>query len=157
MDRPAWTLRPATHADRTFLFELHRAALGAYVDATWGWDEATQVAFFDARFDPTRREIIQVAGADVGVLAVDDAPGEIYLAMIALLPEWQGRGIGSAIIGSILRRAAKSDRAVTLRVLRRNPRAIELYESLGFTRTRQDDTHVYMRAEAGRGERARTQ
>lgn len=120
--------------------------MGPYVDATWGWDEDEQIAYFDARFDPARRRIVQVAGADVGVLEVDDRAGEIYVATIALLPAWQGRGIGSAVIRSLLERAAATGRAVTLRVLRRNPRAIELYECLGFVRTAQSDTHVYMRA-----------
>lgn len=146
MDEQAWTLRPATGNDRKFLYELHRAALGPYVDATWGWDEDAQIAFFDARFDPARRQVVQVAGADVGVLEIDERPDEIYLAMIALLPAWQGRGIGSAVIRSLLERAASSRRAVTLRVLESNPRAIALYESLGFTRTGQTETHVYMRA-----------
>ena len=147
MPGPEWTLRPAAETDRDFLFELNKAAMGPYVAATWGWDEDEQIAFFDARFDPARHQIVRIAGADVGVLEVEERPDEIHLARIALLPEWQGRSIGTSIIGSILRRAADSGRPVTLRVLRRNPRAIALYESLGFTSTRQSDTHVFMQAQ----------
>ena len=32
-------LRPATPADSEFCFQLHKAAMGDYVTAIWGWDE----------------------------------------------------------------------------------------------------------------------
>lgn len=147
MGDSTWTLRPATAEDRVFLFELNRAAMGPYVEATWGWNEDEQVAYFDAHFEPSQREVIQVEAADVGVLAVEETPDEIYLATIALLPDWQGKGIGSSILRSLLARGAASGRAVTLQVLQCNPRAIELYRSFGFTRSGQSDTHVFMRAE----------
>ncbi|MGI5160169.1 hypothetical protein [Microbispora sp. CA-102843] len=35
-------LRPATPADSEFCFRLHKAALGEYVAAIWGWDERDQ-------------------------------------------------------------------------------------------------------------------
>jgi ribosomal protein S18 acetylase RimI-like enzyme len=149
-----WSLRPATTGDRNFLFELNRAALGSYVDLTWGWDEEDQNAYFDAHFDPSRRNVIQVEGVDVGMLAVEETPEHIYLAGIALLPDWQGQGIGSSILSTLLVRGAESGRPVTLQVLRSNPRAIKLYESFGFNRSGHSDTHVFMRAEPEEARRA---
>ena len=32
-------LRPATSADSEFCFQLHKAAMGEYITAIWGWDE----------------------------------------------------------------------------------------------------------------------
>ena len=32
-------LRPATGADSEFCYQLHKAAMGDYVAAIWGWDE----------------------------------------------------------------------------------------------------------------------
>jgi ribosomal protein S18 acetylase RimI-like enzyme len=106
-----------------------------------------QRAYFDERFDPARREIVQVGGIDVGELIMDERPGEIYLARIALLPAWQDRGIGTSIVVSLLERAAASGRTVVLEVLHANPRAAALYERLGFERTGESTTHVLMRAE----------
>jgi ribosomal protein S18 acetylase RimI-like enzyme len=141
-----WTLRPATPSDRDFLFDLNRAAFRTYVDATWGWDEDEQAAFFDARFDPERRQIVRSQGEDVGELVVEERPHEIYLARIALLPEWQGRGIGRSIVQSLLARAAASGKTVVLEVLHANPRAARLYEELGFEPTGRNETHLFMRA-----------
>jgi ribosomal protein S18 acetylase RimI-like enzyme len=144
---PTWTVRSATDADRDFLFELHRAAFRPSVEAMWGWDEDEQVAFFDARFDPDRRRIVQVDGVDIGELVVDERPDEIYLARLALLPMWQGRGIGASIVRSLLARAEATAKPVVLQVLHTNPRAAQLYERLGFRRNGRSETHVFMRAE----------
>jgi ribosomal protein S18 acetylase RimI-like enzyme len=146
MTAPSWSLRAVTSADRDFLFELNRAAFRAYVDATWGWDEDEQVAFFDARFDPMRRQIVQSQGEDIGDLVVEERPHEIYLARIALLPEWQGLGIGRSIVESLLARAAASGKTVVLEVLHTNPRAARLYEELGFEPTSRNETHLFMRS-----------
>ncbi|WP_157746395.1 hypothetical protein [Micromonospora inositola] len=35
-------LRPATAADSTMCYLLHRAAMRTYIEAIWGWDEQTQ-------------------------------------------------------------------------------------------------------------------
>ena len=146
MTVPGWTLRPATHADRDFAFELNRVTMKEYVDATWGWDDAEQEALFDESFDPSDCEIVRVGSTDIGLLAVDERADEIYLAGIYLLPEWQSGGIGSSIVRSLLERGAASGNAVTLRVLHSNPRAEALYERLGFTRFRTIETHAYLRA-----------
>lgn len=147
MAAPSWSLRPVTADDRDFLFELNRAALRPSVEATWGWDEDEQVAYFDARFDPARRQVVQVDGVDVGELVVEERADEIYLARIVLLPAWQGVGIGTAIVRSLLARAADSGKAVTLEVLHANPRARRLYARLGFRATGESETHVFMRTD----------
>lgn len=146
--RDDWALRPATDADRDFLYELNKEAMGPYVEATWGWNDEEQRGFFDERFDPSNRRVIRVGDADVGVLAIDDeSTSELRLLTMALLPAWQGRGIGSDVLRSLLASAFESGRGVTLRVLRCNPRARALYESFGFTQTGESDTHVFMRAD----------
>jgi ribosomal protein S18 acetylase RimI-like enzyme len=118
-----------------------------YVDATWGWDDDEQVAFFDEHFDPTRCQILQVGRVDVGVLAVDERADEIYVAEIQLLPQWQGRGIGSSVVESLIERGAATNKPVTLRVLRTNPRATALYARLGFQPFREIETHIYLQRE----------
>jgi hypothetical protein len=46
--------RPATTADSEFCFQLHKAAMGAYISAVWGWDDAVQHDFHARAFDPGR-------------------------------------------------------------------------------------------------------
>jgi ribosomal protein S18 acetylase RimI-like enzyme len=66
------------------------------------------------------------------------------LAEIEILPEWQGRGIGSAVVRSLMREAASRQKPLTLRVLHINQRARTLYERLGFQPFREIETHSYL-------------
>ncbi len=147
MTEIAWTLRPATADDRDFVIELTRAAMGPYLEATFGWDEATQTAYFDEGFDPSGGQIVEVDEVDVGEILVEERPDELVLTRLALLPDWQRRGIGSAIVRMLIERAHELESALVLQVFKTNLRATRLYESLGFVRTGESDTDVYMRLE----------
>jgi ribosomal protein S18 acetylase RimI-like enzyme len=141
-----WTLRPTTAEDRGFLFELHRAAMRPYVEETWGWDDAEQSRLFAADFDPASFEIVQLDGADAGMLAVEETDEEIWLGAIEIHPHFQSRGLGTEVVRSLLDSAASVGKPVTLRVLHTNPRARALYERLGFQSFREIKTHTYLRA-----------
>lgn len=120
-----------------------------HVERVWGWDHGKQVAFFDEHFRPDKSQIIRVDGEDIGVLIVEPAETEIYLAEIQILPGWQGRGIGSSVVRSLMNEAANSGKAVTLRVLHVNDRARALYERLGFVPYKDTETHTYLRWSGG--------
>ncbi len=138
-------LRPATHADGAFLFDLLKVALGPYVAQTWGWDEEWQRTYFWSRFAPEAARIVVLEGRDVGVLSVDEGEDVVLLSQIYLLPEVQGRGIGTTLIRSVLDRAFARHVPVRLRVLRVNP-AQRLYERLGFVAVSETETHYVMQA-----------
>jgi ribosomal protein S18 acetylase RimI-like enzyme len=147
VDKPPWNLRPARLADRDFLYALNEATMREYVELVWGWDDQAQASFFDNRFQPDRWQVIQVGGQDIGVFIVEEGDDEIFLAEIQILPDWQGRGIGSAIVRSLMDSAATAGKPVTLRVLHVNERARALYERLGFRPFKQIETHTYLRWE----------
>lgn len=148
MTAPSWTLRRARPDDRAFLLALKAETMKDYVERVWGWDDAEQLAYFDDRFTPERWQIIQAERQDVGVLIVEESDDEVYLAEIEILPAWQGRGIGSAIIRSLMARAAQAGKPLTLRVLHVNTRARDLYERIGFRVFNEIDTHAYLRWDA---------
>ena len=137
------TLRSASADDYGFLWELHRTAMKPYVEATWSWDETWQANYFRAHFEPTRCQIIQAEGVDIGALAVETRPDCVLLARIAILPAYQRAGIGTAIIRRVLEHAAHQGLPVRLQVLKVNP-ARHLYERLGFEVTGETETHYLM-------------
>jgi GNAT superfamily N-acetyltransferase len=147
---PEWSLRPATDSDREFLFDLHSVTMGAYIDATFGWEDRAQRALFDESFAPETCEIIRVDGEDAGVLALEIGDAEIWLNLIEILPRFQGTGIGTSVVRSVLHRSAETNKPVALRVLRVNTSARLLYERLGFVAYREDDVRVYLRADPPR-------
>ncbi|WNM35352.1 GNAT family N-acetyltransferase [Streptomyces sp. Li-HN-5-11] len=125
-------LRPVTPADSEFCFQLHKAAMGDYVAAVWGWDDADQRAWHERGFDPDRWQIITVEGADAGILIVEYGANEVYLARIELHPDHQGRGIGSQLIRSLIDTAGRRGQSLALDVLAVNTRALAFYRRHGF-------------------------
>lgn len=124
-------LRPATPADSEYCFQLHKAAMGAYITAIWGWDEQIQRDFHASTFTADRWQIITADGTEVGMFHVEHRPTEIYLARIEIHPDHQGRGIGSRLIRGLLHQARHQGRVLTLDVLLVNQRAQALYRRLG--------------------------
>lgn len=126
-------LRPATLADGEFCYQLHKAAMGEYITAIWGWDEQVQRTFHQRAFNSRRLQIITAGQAGVGMLDVDYRPGEIYLSRIEIHPGHQSQGIGTRIISALLAEAARTGQDLVLDVLTVNRRARALYERLGLT------------------------
>ncbi len=143
------TLRRATRADSEFCYQLHKAAMGGYVAAIWGWDEQVQRGFHTRAFKPRRWQIITANGADVGMLSVEYRPDEVYLARIEILPSRQGQGIGTRIIGALLAEARRRGQDLVLDVLAVNERARALYQRLGLNEVSSrgdDDIRITMRS-----------
>ncbi|MEU3622435.1 GNAT family N-acetyltransferase [Amycolatopsis coloradensis] len=128
-------LRPAMPADSEFCFELHKAAMGDYVTAVWGWDEHAQRDYHTRGFDPDQWQIITADGADIGMLNVEYRATEIYLARIEIHPDHQGRGIGTHLITALLSEADQLRQDLVLHVLAVNHRAYALYRRLGLRET----------------------
>jgi ribosomal protein S18 acetylase RimI-like enzyme len=145
-----YALRPATAHDAAFIYAVRVAGLRSYVEQVWGWDDATQSARFRATFDPDRYQVIVVEGQDVGALSVEQRPNEVFLGDIEILPEWRGRGLGTAILNELVTKAHQSGLPVTLQVLRGNP-AQRLYDRIGFRVVGETITHIQMHAEVPQG------
>lgn len=126
-------LRPAVPADTEFCYQVHKAAMGGYITAIWGWDEQVQRGFHTRAFDPQRWQIITVDGTDAGILDVERRSGEIYLARIEIHPDYQGRGIGTRLVSALIDDARRQGQDLVLDVLTVNHRARALYERLGMT------------------------
>jgi GNAT superfamily N-acetyltransferase len=144
----AWRLRASSDADFEWAFELHREALGSYVEQTWGWDETVQRRMFADAFGRQARQVIQVDGQDAGVLVVEERPDELFLGLLELLPAWQNRGVGTDILRWLLRQASDMGKPLSLQVLRANAGAASLYEREGLRVIDSDEIRLWMRTVA---------
>ncbi len=139
-------LRPATDADYDFLWRLAKETMQGYVHAIWGWDEDWQAQRFRGSFDASQWRVITVDGQNAGGLLAGLRPsdGGLFLSNIYLLPGFQNRGIGSAIVQSLLAEARTSGLPLTLNVLKSNPDARRLYERLGLRVVRENAERFFM-------------
>ncbi len=140
-------VRPATSEDTEFCYTLHQRALGPVIAEVFGdWDDPVQRAFHLAWFDPRRLRIIQdPVGEPIGVLDVQDQADHIYLARIQLLPEYQNRGVGTALLRGLL----SDGRPIRLHVFTANTRACQLFERLGFHVEADYDGRLAMTSQTG--------
>jgi ribosomal protein S18 acetylase RimI-like enzyme len=115
------------------------------VEKTWGWDEAWQRSDFDRRFREYVVSIIECEGRAAGGLLLERNPDSLDIHELQVLPDYQGRGIGTRVIGNVIQQAAARGVPVTLSVVPANPRARNLYEKLGSEVTAVEAPFIRMR------------
>jgi ribosomal protein S18 acetylase RimI-like enzyme len=139
-------LRPAGAADYEWLWNLKRLTMRPYVEQTWGiWDDFAQEEFFRHSYRAESVQVVVVDRADAGLLHVEREPQELFLANIQIHPDFQNRGLGSAVVRTVIETGRQLRLPIRLQVLRVNTRARLLYERLGFSVSNDTGTHTIMR------------
>jgi ribosomal protein S18 acetylase RimI-like enzyme len=133
MHHAPFGVRAATEADCDFLWRLTEVNMCGYVAQIGVWDEAIQEKQFWCTFDPARWRVLVADKREIGGFALDRHPQALFLADLHILPEYQNRGIGSAVIRALIADAREEGVPLLLQVLDSNPRARHLYERLGFS------------------------
>lgn len=139
------SFRKANANDSEFVFAVKEAAFREYIEQVWGWDDGDQQERHNTEFashDP--HIIIQFHESDVGFLVTSDTPDTLNVNQIFILPEYQGRGIGSACLTRLIDNASLEGKSVTLKVLKVNTRGMALYQRLGFTIVGEDSIYFQM-------------
>ena len=138
-------IRKVYASDREFVFTVKKAAFREYVEQVWGWDDSYQRELHDRRFASQDLRIIQFCGTDVGFLATSRTRQTLKVDQLYILPEYQGRGIGSACMARILDDANLRQKPVVLQVLKVNTRGTAFYQKLGFIIVGETTTHFLMK------------
>jgi ribosomal protein S18 acetylase RimI-like enzyme len=127
--------------DAAFLLRVYASTREGEMRAV-AWSDADKAAFVDLQFRAQKKHyeehypsaaylVIEVDGIAAGRLYVDRTASDINVLDIALLPEYRGRGVGRALLESIVDEARATRRTVSLYVEQYNG-ARRLYERLGF-------------------------
>jgi GrpB-like predicted nucleotidyltransferase (UPF0157 family)/GNAT superfamily N-acetyltransferase len=137
-----WSLRPSTRADASWMVELRAAVMRPDLERLGIFDPVRVRQRFLNAFDPALTSVIQVDGADVGLIAVRPEAHTIWIEHFYLQPSMQGLGVGTAVFGSMI--DAHSDgRPFRIDVLQGSA-ARRLYERFGFVFEYADPIDVYM-------------
>ncbi len=145
--------RPARDEDLPFLAHLYASTRWEEVART-EWPAEAQARFLAQQFDlqhrhylqhypETERLVLEQEGKPIGRVYVEETADMVHLIDIALLPELRGGGIGTAIIGDMLRQAAERRRKILLYVEKNNP-VRGLYVRLGFVTTKDEGVYDMM-------------
>ncbi|MEU8761179.1 GNAT family N-acetyltransferase [Streptomyces sp. NPDC048659] len=144
-DRGGWRTRPARAADLEPVAELKAVVMRADLERLGRYDEHRVRQRLRDEFRPEHTSVVEVAGAFAGCVAfAPDEPGPgRRLFHFYLAPEAQGRGLGTAVLRTLLDRADTEGVPVRLTVVQGSP-ARRLYERAGFTVESEDPIDVRM-------------
>lgn len=140
--------------DTAFLFEVYLKTRKAEV-MSWGWSEKQELEFLRLQFHCRQHsyrqhypmaesKIIVSKSLKMGYVLTARTERELVLVDIALLPDYQGQGVGTAFIKSLQQEASCRALPLCLCVLNGSP-AKRLYDRLGFQVIGGDE--VYSRME----------
>lgn len=121
--------RPATAWDRDFLEEAHVRALGPTALVGYGWTEDRLRTQFHREVSVDNCWVISAAGIRAGYVSVERRDVYWYIDAIAIVPNFQRRGVGEAALRDVMSEAGRTP--IRLSVLHTN-RARSLYRRLGF-------------------------
>jgi ribosomal protein S18 acetylase RimI-like enzyme len=153
-------LRAVDDADEPFLLQLY-ASTRAEELARVPWTVEEKAAFLARQFAAQSAHYAQhYAGLTADVILLDDEPAgrllvarwtdEIRVVDISLLPEFRGRGAGSALLRRLLAEAAAARKRLSTHV-ERDSRALSLYERLGFRQVGEHGVYLRMEREPASG------
>jgi len=135
------TLRPVTESDHEFLLAVYattRAEELARVpwtaeqkDAFVRMQFAAQKRHYAAEYPHASHEVISADGTPVGRLYLDRDASRLHILDITVLPQHRNAGIGSFLLGRLLKEAAGSSKSVSIYVENFNP-SLRLFKRLGF-------------------------
>jgi GNAT superfamily N-acetyltransferase len=141
-DASELTLRPVTPEDDVFLLSVYASTRSDELNQV-EWSEGQREAFLKWQFDMQRREYeVRFPDAEYDVIVIENQPAgriwigrkdaEIRLLDIALLPQFQNRGAGTALINWLIAEARASGKRLRHMVFVLNNNAHRFYERLGF-------------------------
>jgi GNAT superfamily N-acetyltransferase len=142
-----YTLRTAEQKDAKFLFQVKIEAMktATSILRTEPFIYEKEFAEYLKKFEPKKIQVIQFEDKDIGRLRIVRSPESIYIGAIQILPEFQSRGIGSAILTDLIHESESTGIPVTLEVHHINERAIYFYKKFGFQEVGNTEKQILMK------------
>lgn len=138
-----WELRPAEDADVESIAELRAVTMRPDLERIGRFDPDRVRERLRNGFAAEHTWIIEVEGAFAGCVALRPDVDAHWLEHFYLDPRWQGKGIGSAVLGRLLERCDREHLVVRVNVLHGSP-ARRLYERHGFTVVTETPVDIFM-------------
>jgi len=147
-------LRPVLESDNEFLLSVYASTREEELNQA-EWAEGQKEAFLRWQLDLQRREYeARFPDAAYDVILVDQQPAgriwvgaddeQVRLLDIAVLPQFQNRGVGTELVRRLIKEAAKQGKVLRHMVFVLNNNAERFYERLGFKRIEDFGAYKHM-------------
>ena len=140
--RRSVSLRPVSSDDSEFLFRVFRLSHGAELD-----EQLCRLQFqardnqYRTQYPSADYDVIMDGNEAIGYVYALRGPDAFALVDIALLPESQGTGIGSQLVGELIELAHAVKKPLRAHVLKHSP-AWRLWQRLGFRQVSDDGIYL---------------
>jgi len=128
-----------------FVYEVKKEAYKKYVEENFGeWNEEVQKGYFDKFINDVKENayIIEYDNKDLGFYNGEILEnGDYEIGNICIIPEYQGKGIGTKILKDIINQ--NMERNIKLQYFKQNPVG-KLYQRLGFALVGESKYHYQM-------------
>lgn len=132
---------PVTTADEEFLFALYAETRHEEMSLV-NWDEAQKTAFlrqqfqaqhnyYTSKFPSADFLILSVNGENVGRLYTADFADEIRILDLTIASAKRGQGIGTALIGEIVKKGRQENKSIQI-YLETTGRSASIFSRFGF-------------------------
>ena len=146
MEKIKYTINPFSLEDYEFVYNTKKTVYKQYVESNWGeWNEDTQQKMFAQFIDEFGNNIviITINNKKIGFYHGENIDNNSYeIGNICIIPEYQGKGIGSTILKDIIAKHRHQD--IYLRYFKQNP-VERLYLRLGFEIIEEQPYHFKMK------------
>ena len=139
-----FTLKKGKESDKEWLYSLYCKTMRTCIEKTWGWDEKFQYEGFSNNLSPEHFEIVVLHGKSIGGFCLKEKIDHLWLEMILIDPLYQGKGLGKALLQSIIRTSLSKGIPLKLSVIKANP-VKQFYEKLGFEQYDENDSFYMLR------------
>ncbi|WP_406252506.1 GNAT family N-acetyltransferase [Streptomyces atratus] len=138
-----WSLCPARPEDIDTIAELRAIVMRPDLERLGRYDEHRVRQRLRDVYAPEHTSLVVVDGEFAGSVTLRPVEDGLWLENFYVSPALQGRGIGTAVLRTLLAQADEEGVTVRLDVLQGSA-ARALYERHGFTEERQDPVDVFM-------------
>lgn len=138
-------LVPYTDEDYEFVYKVKKDTYKKYVEECWGlWREEEQRKYFENFINNIKENAFIIMSGDTKIGFYNGEVlenGNYEVGNICIIPEYQGKGIGTKILKDKLEEYKNYD--IELQYFKQNPVGI-LYKRLGFIPDKEKEFHYTM-------------
>lgn len=133
------------HNYKEFIYQIKKDSYKKYVEGCWGaWIEEDQRKYYEQFIETVKNDtwIIQLNGVDIGFYnGMELEDGSYEIGNICIIPEYQGKGIGTQVIKDVMK--LHKDQDLHIQYFKQNPVG-KLYDKLGFVPNGETEFHYQM-------------
>ncbi len=133
---------PAHQSDFDRLFALRLLTMRESLERIGRFDPQRALERFQNSFRPQHTRLIIVKDQLAGCVALGPHEDGWLLEHFYIAPQFQGHGLGSLVLSSLMIQADQAQKTITLSVLQQSD-AARFYERHGFHKTGEDEWDIY--------------